>query len=92
MYNFSVQLVLSLFRDTFRRHTTAAAGAKGGNVDAKLAQIYGELIHAVFYRVATALFKQDRLAFALRFVRVVHPKLIADKVGAKRRKASLEFV
>ncbi|KAI6195343.1 Cytoplasmic dynein 2 heavy chain 1 [Aphelenchoides besseyi] len=74
MYNFNVKLILSLFQKVFAKNQSSNA-----DTNTKLTQIYQELVHIVFYYVSRAIFKQDRLAFALRFVRVVQPKLFEDR-------------
>lgn len=79
MYNFNVGLVLDLFRQVF---VAESKTSKQTDPSAKLQQIYTQLVHSIFYHISRAVFKQDRLAFALRFVRVVQSKLFQEKVGA----------
>uniref|UniRef100_A0A1I7SEA2 Cytoplasmic dynein 2 heavy chain 1 n=1 Tax=Bursaphelenchus xylophilus TaxID=6326 RepID=A0A1I7SEA2_BURXY len=74
MYNFNVGVLLQLFDRIFQKNRNAST-----DVQAKLDIIYQELVKSTFYYVSRALYKQDRLAFALRFVKVVHAKLFDDK-------------
>uniref|UniRef100_A0A1I7SED5 Dynein_heavy domain-containing protein n=1 Tax=Bursaphelenchus xylophilus TaxID=6326 RepID=A0A1I7SED5_BURXY len=74
MYNFNAGVLLQLFDRIFQKNRNAST-----DVQAKLEIIYQELVKSTFYYVSRALYKQDRLAFALRFVKVVHDKLFDDK-------------
>uniref|UniRef100_A0A1I7S0U6 14_3_3 domain-containing protein n=1 Tax=Bursaphelenchus xylophilus TaxID=6326 RepID=A0A1I7S0U6_BURXY len=54
----------------------ATAVTESSDVLAKLDIIYQELVKSTFYYVSRALYKQDRLTFALRFVKA---ELFDDK-------------
>ncbi|CAD5207659.1 unnamed protein product [Bursaphelenchus okinawaensis] len=74
MYNFNVAVLLQLFASVFKKNRNASS-----EVQTKLDIIYQELVLDTFYFVSRALYKQDRLAFSLRFVKVVKPRLFDEK-------------
>uniref|UniRef100_A0A914XX81 Cytoplasmic dynein 2 heavy chain 1 n=1 Tax=Panagrolaimus superbus TaxID=310955 RepID=A0A914XX81_9BILA len=63
MYNFNVNTIFKLFQKAFSENTSDT------NVNSRLDSIYRSLQKNVFEFVSRALFKDDRLMFALNFIR-----------------------
>ncbi|KAH7718366.1 cytoplasmic dynein 2 heavy chain 1-like protein [Aphelenchoides avenae] len=67
MYNFNVSMILKLFRKTF------SGSQSESNITARLEAYYRTLQRRVYEYVSRALFKDDRLMFAISFIRHTSP-------------------
>uniref|UniRef100_A0A7E4URM5 Cytoplasmic dynein 2 heavy chain 1 n=1 Tax=Panagrellus redivivus TaxID=6233 RepID=A0A7E4URM5_PANRE len=69
MYNFNVNTIFKLFQNAFAENTVSSTNNEAARLDA----IYRTLQQKVFELVSRALFKDDRLMFALNFIRGTQP-------------------
>uniref|UniRef100_A0A915PL62 Cytoplasmic dynein 2 heavy chain 1 n=1 Tax=Setaria digitata TaxID=48799 RepID=A0A915PL62_9BILA len=72
MYNFSVNTIINLYRNTFNKVKDSA------NTLTRIDKLQRVLQHSVYEYISRALFKKDRLMFSMWFIHGTQPSLFAQ--------------